>query len=456
MNYTISYVDDYINPFVYEERKKRTETSIDTNSEFERVSGTIIDESVYVPLEKHQKHSYQKNWNKKDNLIPQEKAISHIRQGGNIGLILGTWIEGSIYVLFDIEQEGILPDSLKDIIDLHTVISFRSPHGGFNRIIQIQNEESYELLNSYRTTISDIRDNDNADLELITNGASPLPPSEISHLKCPDSKEDCRGIGKDRYTTISLNPEAPPLDKDTVERIGNILELHSIPQSDSVNQSGDIDNVPPAIPKINIQSEFENHVPHVSDSFEDRKQKMMYGDWKGQERFIQLWHGNFEVISGSNKQGKAECILANYIGFWFGRNENMVRLFMSLLPFETHYEKYPSHRKFLLEKATESGLVYHEKISFSAKHNIAQEIHLTEETTVKELEETTEYGDKHIRSVIDVLEAEKVVSKEKDVITNQNVTDGYLDKIEKIRQSYVDNGQDEKDRDHSNVERTRI
>ncbi|WP_280536614.1 hypothetical protein [Halopenitus sp. POP-27] len=400
---------------------------------FDRICDLIPDYPVYIPLDNLKKYRSSSGWQRKENLIDEQEAKNHLSEGGNIGLILGKWFNGTTWVLFDVEREGILPEDLKAVIEPHTVISFHSPHGGHNRLVRIENKEAYNLLNSYKTTITSIRDNDEADLELITNGATPLPPSEISHIYCSGEKP-CNGEGTDRYITASINPEAPPMGIDSIERIGDLLGLEGDTEPDYDSQ--DIGNVPSPRPKINIKEEYKENVPYVEHSFNDRLEYMKYGDWKGQELFIKLWNGNFEDIPGSNKQGKAECILANYIGFFFGNNENIVRLLMDMVPFETYYSKYDSHRKALIEYATSVDWCYCEGVSFSAKYETAYQIWINDSMTIEEIAERITVKEDPVYRSIKVLQAEGMIEKEGKIIKNKQITEGYLTKLYNVNSKY--------------------
>lgn len=410
---------------------------IDTNTKsksenFEQVSDSIIDYPVYVPCDKLKKYSSQSGWDTDKNLIDGHKVSSHIRDGGNVGLILGKWFNGTTYVLFDIEEEGILPENLKAVIDPHTVISQKTVHGGLNRIVRIENKESYELLNDYKTTITSLRDNEEEDLELITNGASPLPPSEISHTNCSKNKP-CDGTGTDRYTTVSINPEAPPIGLDGIQRIGDLLELEGDTEPDYETKT--IDNVPSPRPNVNILNEYNKTVPSVEDSFKDREYKMMNSNWVHHDEFIQLWHGNFESISGSNKQGKAECKLANYIGFWFGNSQYIIQYFLNKAPFDTYYSKYDSHRKYLLENATNVDWVYCDNVQLGTKLTVAQYIWIDDSISKTELIQTTGLSKSHIERILPILESENMINtnlQEELIIKNKQITESYIKRLDNI------------------------
>ncbi|SNR61604.1 hypothetical protein SAMN06266787_10695 [Halorubrum ezzemoulense] len=405
------------------------------------IDETLPDKPIFVKLGENYKGGAIEDYH--DDLLTANEAIDYVESGGNIGIRTGEWIDGSLFIQLDIEEKGILSADTRSLIDTHALLIWDTVHVGRNRLLEVTDTDTYRLLDDYPTEITSITDNDKEDLEIRCNGHSVIPPSSINHATCSDDKP-CDGEGWDSYTLQSVNTEAQALTLEEAERLGDLLEIESTPQNEPVNQSSEeYDNVPSPSPKIDIQAEYCNNVPNVGDSFDERKQKMMFGDWKGQERFIQLYNGNFESVNGSNKQGKAECALANYIGFWFGRNENIVRLFMDTLPFETHYQKYPSHRKNLLEWATSRRDCYHEGVSFGAKAQIAQTIYEYEETNVQKLAEITDYEERQIQYVIDVLEAESVIDTNRvnrqRIITNTNITEGYLENLDKLMDKYENN-----------------
>jgi len=412
----------------FEDADSRTDTQI-----FGRIANNLIDERLFIPIDEDKKYSTEPGWNERENFVSSRQGKTHINEGGNIGVILGNWIEGTTYVLFDIEKDGILPDDVKSVIDPHTVVSFRTPHGGHNRLVRIENQDAYDLLNRFQTTLTDLSEGDSDDLELITNGASPIPPSEVAHGQCSGAKP-CGGFGSDRYTTISINPSPEPLGIHAVERLGDLLELE--PDTDPDYDSKDIGEVPSPNPTFNIKKEFDRNVPHVEHSFNDRLEYMKFGDWKAQEHLLDLWNGNFDDISGSNKQGKGECRLANHIGFFFGRNERMVRLLMSQVPFESHYQKYPSHRKFLLKKATNVDWIYCDEVHLGTKLVIADAIRIEESISKTELQEKANVSERHIQRIVPILEKENVITTDTNnrelTIKNTGITQGYIGRLDNI------------------------
>jgi hypothetical protein len=391
-----------------------------------KILSSLPQENIFVPLEEGKKHSCQSGWNQKRNLIYPDKAKTHIQEGGNVGLILGKWFNGSTFVLFDCEETGILPEDLKAVIDSHTLNSFISPHDGLNRIVRIDDKEAYELLDSFKTTISDIREGGEADLELITNGASPIPPSEYNHTHC----KECNQEGKDRYTTVSINPEAPPLGLESVERIGKLLDLEGSTEQEPDYNKEINGNIPSPRPSFNIQKEYMKNIPSVNHSFRERKDFMMNRNRKGGNEFVKLWNGDFEDVSGSQKQGRAECKIASDIGFYFGNNEKFVRLFMDMLPFESHYKKYESHREYVLHVGTNQTHCYCDNVRIQKKYTVAERIYVDDRLTVKQLSNKTAISESHINRIIPILEAENIINIRKESqtrrIQNNGITKGYL------------------------------
>jgi len=290
-------------------------------------------------------------------------------------------------------------------------------------------EETYEYLDS-------LQEIEKFDMEILTqdNGVT-LPPSDISHRECSDNKP-CNGIGRDAYTLQEVNVGTPSLSLEDAQQLASILEIEPEEETEPSiqydnNQDPDAPGAFEVTNSINILKEFEKNVPSVSDSFQDRKDRMLYSDWDAQEHFIKLWNGNFEEVSGSNPQGKAECRLANYIGFWFGRNQKIIQYFMENLDFKTHYEKYPSHRKNLLEYATSVDWVFCEGVSFETKFIVAFNLMGNDYHTVNSLaDEIDTVSKRQIRYTLPILQTEGVISKEKDgkeyVYDATELTEGYL------------------------------
>lgn len=413
---------------------------------FEQVADNLIDTNIYAQCGSDYKGGEVTGYNRQENLLSREEAQEHIRQGGNVGIVLGTEINGVQYVLFDVEKTGILPPDLETIIQAHAVLTFDSPHEGRNRLVRIDDKETYALLRSLakRETVNHLTPGDKDDLEIITSGHAMIPPSSIDHATCSEEKQEmtgCGGIGEDRYILQSVNPTAPAIDYDAVERLGDLLGLTPTEEEEEPERktTADID-APEPIPKINPKKEFQENVPSVSHTFDDRIDYMKFGDWEGQEHFLKLWNGNFEDVSGSNKQGKAECKIANYIGFFFGRNKNMIRFIMSTLPFESHYQEYPRHRKNLLEFASNVDWCYCEGVRFETKLKVAFRLWGRDVKTVSELAEETDLSEWQVRRTIDILEAEGLVGRNsvgrKRYILNYLITEGYILDLEQICEKY--------------------
>lgn len=430
------------------------------NRIFNIIADSLQEEAVYTKCAYETKGGLREGW--LDNLLSRQEALQHISEGGNVGIALGKWFNGYCYVLLDVEQIDILPIDIQALIDSHAVLSFDSPHTGRNRIVKLDHKDTYDLLRSFPTTITDITEGDSDDLELFTKGHSMIPPSGINHSHCSKNKP-CNGFGKDEYKLFSVNPTAEPLQYETVERLGDLLDIEPQEQnSEPTVWEGDC-NAPSAVPSINPKKEFNENVPSVKHGLEERINYMKFGDWEGQDLFNELWNGNFDSVSGSNKQGKAECKLANHIGFFMGRNENMIRFIMSTLPFESQYEKYPKHRKNLLEWSTSVDWVYCEKVSFNAKSEIASRILLNGRTTTKELAESSSIDERQIQYVNNILEAEDVIQRtkqgRKNIIENIGITEGYLLGLENVIAKYNSEeeiGKNRTDNTNSNVNRVEI
>lgn len=410
---------------------------------FEQIADNLTDNNIYTQCGSDYKGGEVTGYNQRQNLLSRQEAQDHISHEGNVGIVLGTEINGVQYVLFDVEKTDILPADIEAIIQAHAALVFDSPHEGRNRLVQIDDKETYALLRNLAKgeDINHLTPGDKDDLEVITSGHAMVPPSSINHTNCSDDKP-CSGIGEDSYILKSVNPTAEPIDYDTVDRLGDLLGLSPTKEKEPERKTKvDID-APEPIPKINPKKEFQQNVPSVSHTFDDRIDYMKFGDWEGQQHFIKLWNGNFEDVNGSNKQGKAECKIANYVGFFFGRNEDMIRFIMSTLPFESHYQKYPRHRKNLLEYATNVDWCYCEGVHFETKLKVAIQLWGRDTKTVNELAEETDLSKRQVRNVVDILDAEDLIRRnkvgKKRYIMNEGVTQGYILDLEEVCEKYED------------------
>jgi len=424
-------------------------SSTNNERDFNTIADCLIDSNIYVALEPDKKYTTDTGWNNKTNLLTKEEAKDNIENGGNLAIVLGKWFNSEAYIAFDIEREEAIPENLKAIIDSHALETHTTLHDNSNRIVRVGDKQTYQTLHDLGESHSNLSEGTDTDLEILTAGSCVIPPSQVSHTYCSDQKP-CNGKGEGAYSLLSTNPEAPTLDLDSVKEIADILGKDIELEEPDYSEEEVDENVPSPTPKFNIQKEYENNVPSVNQSFNERLNYMKYGDWKGQELFIKLYNGNFESISGSQKQGKGELKLANYIGFFFGNNEKMVRLVMSMVPFESHYEKYESHRKTLLEYATSVDWVYCDEVRLETKLVIASRIWINETISQEELAQYTDISKRHIRRIIPILEAENVIETEnkdgKQIYKNMGITEGYITKLENIA--------DERDKNNNRIEKT--
>jgi len=438
-----------------------SDESRNKSDEFNQIADNLPNNSIFTQCGGDYKGGEVNGYTHKENLLTKERALTHLQDGGNVGIVLGKWIDGVTYVLFDVEETDILPADIESIIQGHAVLTFDSPHLGRNRLVQIQSQKTYDLLRSLSQgeSVNWFRDGDKEDLEIMTSGHAMIPPSSIDHRTCSDNKP-CSGEGEDRYILQSVNPTAETIDYDTVDRLGELLDLTSSEESEPERPTETDIDVPSPIPKINPKKEFADNVPSVSHTFDDRLEFMKFGDWEGQSEFIQLWNGNFESVSGSNKQGRGECKLANYIGFFFGRNEDMIRFIMSTLPFETHYQKYPRHRKNLLNFTKNVNWCYCEGVDFETKLSVVLGIWGEDTTTVNELSEQAEISKRQVRNALDILESEDLIRRNKvgrkRYILNDGVTQGYVMELEKICEKYEEKEDMNEQTNNSNVEKVKI
>lgn len=416
-------------------------------------------EPVFTKVKPQTVEGKGKRFNQKNNLLTKNEAREWINHGGNIGIALGVWIDGYIYVNFDIEKEEAIDDKTRSLIDNHTVVRFKTKHSNTNRVVRITDGRAYDLLRSYGETHTHLTDDSTDDIEIITKGHAVIPPSKYNHKHCSDNKP-CNQQNQTTKYLLDWAKDSEPLSYETVERIGELLELDSDDKDDSEPYSSteELDNVPSPEPTKNILNEFNENVPSVHNEFSDRKDYMMFVDWKGQEQFIQLLNGDFTSIAGSQKQAKAECKIANTIGFYFGRNEQIIKFFMNNLNFETHYEKYPKHRKQLLKWATTVDWCYCEGVSFDTKHDVATTIYYTNSRTIGDIAQITNTKHDQVRRALNIIESEgKITTNKQREITDIQITDGYLDDLEDLIAKYRYTTGDNSDIDTtSNVTRVRI
>lgn len=179
-------------------------------------------------------------------------------------------------------------------------------------------------------------------------------------------------------------------------------------------------------------------VPHVTDTYFDRQNKLVSGGWRNQERVQRLLAGDF----GEFSQVQAESYLAAQFAFTFGKCKEIVIYKMEELDFETQCEKNPEHQAYILDVVNDVPWVYSEGVDLRTKLNVAQGITLNTEATVSELSDWTTVGERQIRNVLPVLVAEGVVRRKRR--TGTNVPDLWIDNG--ITHSYLDDLLNEKKR----------
>lgn len=430
-------------------------------TELELIFDALPDKSIFTKCGADYAGGNETGWLKPHNLLSKSEARRWIAEGGNIGLATGRFFDGIAYVNFDIDNQQAVEGEAKAILESHVVLKFDTKHDNTNYILSVDTEQKLGLLDAYPTTLTHLTDGEQDDLEIFANQFhAVIPPSEVAHKHCSEGKECNNKSGQ--YNLHSVNKDAEPLSRSAIERLGELWDIEPEPdeESDGGNPKPDEDrNIPSVEPNVNIITEFAENVPHVNtwgeekkpvELFKRREHYMKHGDWKRQEHFRELYNGHFESVSGSNPQGKAEMRLANYIGFFFGKNEEIVKYFMSNLPYETHYEQYDSHRKQLLEYATSVDWVYCEGVSFRTKLLVAEDIlvHGTQaETTVQEIASNIDKSEQSVRNALDILVAEDVVSQESEgrrrIYMNEGVTEKYCEELKEVMVKYEDDEEEQ-------------
>lgn len=157
-----------------------------------------------------------------------------------------------------------------------------------------------------------------------------------------------------------------------------------------------------------------NEVPHVTDSYLERKNRLLSGGWRNQERVLQLLAEDF----GEFSQVQAESYLAAQFAFTFGKCKEIVQYEMESLDFETQYETNPEHQAYIFEVVKDVPWVYCEKVDLSTKLDVAEVIAIHTESTVSEIGRWTKVGERQVRNVLPVLVAEGVVRRERRVGSN--------------------------------------
>jgi len=182
------------------------------------------DEPLLTKSRSGTKAGTQTGWNNPENLLTPNEARRWANNGGNIGIRLGLDRgDNTIFVVFDVEDKGTLPDLLVELMDEHTLAVWESPHGGLNRLLAVTSD-AYNLLDAVKTRVDLNRDGDH-ELELLTKNHALIPPSKIDHEECNDGKDGCPGVGWDSYWTVNTNPEAATLTEDIASSVLDRLDL---------------------------------------------------------------------------------------------------------------------------------------------------------------------------------------------------------------------------------------
>lgn len=204
---------------------------------------------------------------------------------------------------------------------------------------------------------------------------------------------------------------------------------------------------PPAVigPQEKTEQNFHplevwDEVPHVNDSYKDRKDKRIEGGWNDQEQFLNLYHGNF----GNYNQREAESILAIKFAFAYGKHPEIIAYEMENIqwPFPTVYSQDPWHRRSVLDFAQKAEIIYCDGVNLEAKCFIAEAVQDSGVTTVPQLAQEVKWGKDQIRRTLWVLEVEGWVDRkrsdrrcEADTWSDMGITEEYVAELisEKIR-----------------------
>lgn len=395
------------------------------------------DTEVFTRVYPRQKKGRQEGW--LENLYSTqevEKVSQHTRD--NWGIALGQQIKSGHTVVFDKEAGGELPEVVQQLLTDHAIAIWESPHGGRNYLLTVS-LEALDLLQKYKEKV--YITGEEHDLEILKSKHALVPPSEINHADCSDTKP-CEGEGVSRYN-LKYCGNTRTVDLQTVGRILDPLpveesnESNTTPESGSRNEAEDfgLEELPEDFDHIEY---FNGHIPG-NDSYLERLDTML----KVPE-IRRLWLGDYQDRSEN------ELKLRSYIAWHFNGDRIMVQyIFENELPNwrseQLKYAENEYHAKSVLEfEEYVSRPYYTTGISFDLWEQLAREIMNRESVTVNELhgdllrtDDIEPYEKRTIRKGIEIFEKKDIVNrKSKSVAENKRINEEYLDRLEELIEEF--------------------
>lgn len=276
------------------------------------------EERLLTKVQRRTKRGPEENWLDPEKLLTPAQAKTRIDEGGNYGFRLGLETEqGRMLAVLDVEESGVLPDSLNEWADKYSHLNWKSPHGGLNRLLMVT-PTAYDILRGSPGKI-DLNEDGQHELELLTpsRGHALGPGSIIDHQYCSE-KKPCSGDGQDDYRFESRNSEADIVDETAAKQLLTLLEVSSVPESTEPGSESAKQN-----PRRN--DEIQNLGKTVRRRLR-RAEEFKFGD-----QFTALKEGRYHDAGFGNDRSIAEFRLAEILGWLFDDDEDIVHRTMTMI-----------------------------------------------------------------------------------------------------------------------------
>lgn len=187
----------------------------------------------------------KKGFNKPENLMTPTEAKTWVRDGRNVGIRPGlTNSDSWTFVVLDVESAGDLLREAGDLLEPYVLTTFRSPHGGLNRVFRVT-DDAYQLLKDVPRKV-DLDDDGDHELEILTNGHALAPPSEIDHSNCRGSKANCPGHGIGAYELVEFTTDVDVVTESVAKTLLDTLNItpeESTTESSRPEHTGELPEV---------------------------------------------------------------------------------------------------------------------------------------------------------------------------------------------------------------------
>lgn len=259
------------------------------------------------------------------SLLTSAEAQERVQEGDNYGFRLGYETNnGWMLAVLDVEEQGVLPDTVAKWCNDRALVRWRSLHDGLNRLLRVT-PETYDRLSE--ASAVDLDGDGKHEVELLApeRGHALAPGSTVEHRHCSGGKA-CDGTGTGGYRLVSVNPHAPEVEVAEVEDLLEMLDLDPDPKS---AEGSDRFTASPSSAEL---SELGDEAKWSSLDASTRRRLERAEDFdKLGDQFEALKEGRYAEAGFDDDRSRAEFRLVEILGWLFDDDKTKVRRVMTAI-----------------------------------------------------------------------------------------------------------------------------